>query len=88
MTIPLEVRRRITSEIPWITRLVKARQCDGKAGRCKVRAFWRFRALKRSWAKDGVYCWFHIFHAGLYYDMEEEKRTEKWLNHHYPNGIK
>lgn len=45
--------------------------------RCKKKGVWKFKALKRSHAKDGVYCWIHLLQH-LYYDMLEEARLERW----------
>lgn len=47
--------------------------------RCKVPAHWKFTALKKSWAKDGVFCPSHLFSRGLYSDMDEMARTEKYV---------
>jgi hypothetical protein len=47
--------------------------------KCKNRARWKFRALKNSNAKSGVYCWSHLFSCGLYGDMAEYERTSKAL---------
>jgi hypothetical protein len=45
-------------------------------------ASWHFTPLKRSvgyWSgKAGNFCWHHLFSAGLYHDMDEEKRTLAW----------
>lgn len=49
---------------------------------CKLPAHWKFRALKKSYAEDGIYCWSHLMHRGLYGDMDEEARTERWLEKH------
>lgn len=55
--------------------------------RCKKLGRWRFTALRKSraaWpepsAKSGVYCWAHLFSAGLYGSMRECERTTKWLD--------
>jgi hypothetical protein len=44
---------------------------------CKNPARWKFRALSRSAARDGVYCWPHLVHRGLYCDEAEAARTNK-----------
>lgn len=75
-------RTELTARIPWVTRLARARQCDGKSGTCKLAAYWRFRALKKSWARSGNYCRCHLFHAGLYADVIEEERTNLWWDQH------
>ncbi len=76
-------RKKITEAIPWVHRLVKARQCDGRRGKCRNKAYWTFRALKRvpywsAFAKDGNYCWIHLCSDGLYYTQEEGARFDKW----------
>jgi hypothetical protein len=45
--------------------------------RCKLPAYWRFTALKKSHARDGVYCWLHLVYRGLYGDTLEEARTHR-----------
>jgi hypothetical protein len=45
--------------------------------RCKQPAYWRFRSLKKSMARDGDYCWSHLRHHGLYGDMDERERTNR-----------
>jgi hypothetical protein len=47
--------------------------------RCKNRARWKFRALRNSSAKSGVYCWSHLISCGLRGDMAEDARTTKAL---------
>lgn len=46
---------------------------------CKKPAYWRFRALKRSHAQDGVYCWPHLM-TRLYSDPLEEERFRRALD--------
>ena len=46
--------------------------------RCKKLAWWKFRALKKSYAEDGNYCWPHLISAGLFRDTYEETRTKRW----------
>lgn len=75
----LEERKAIVARISWVTRMATPRRCDGKGGSCKRKGYWKFRALKKSWAKDGVYCWTHLIYYGIYGDMDEEERTLKWL---------
>jgi hypothetical protein len=53
---------------------------DPTPWRCKKTAHWRFRALRRSLAKDGIYCWVHINCAGLFACPGEETRTIRELN--------
>jgi hypothetical protein len=49
--------------------------------RCKKNAWWQFRSPKRSYARDGDYCWDHLFSCGLLTEGERE-RMEKWLAAH------
>lgn len=49
---------------------------------CKSPAYWKFRALKRSYAEDGVYCWAHLIFHGVYGDSMESDRTGRWLSRH------
>lgn len=48
--------------------------------RCKNKAKWSFRALKRPQfpARDGNYCWSHLHSSGLFYNNEETQRFERW----------
>ncbi|SRR5258706_9231232 len=49
--------------------------------RCKNRAWWEFRALKRGTpmpAKDGMYCWMHLIHHAIHYNPEEQRRFDRW----------
>lgn len=71
-------RAELLARIPWVTRLARSRQCDGKQGKCKLPAYWKFRALKRSWAASGTYCRIHLIHNGLYGDMWEDQRIQRW----------
>jgi hypothetical protein len=50
--------------------------------KCKVRARWQFRALKRGAtpARDGTYCWSHLWALGLYHGLDEEARTRRGLD--------
>lgn len=50
--------------------------------RCKNRGIWRFKALKRSYAGDGTYCWSHLVYRGLHGGMEEDARLERWMRKH------
>lgn len=49
--------------------------------KCRVPARWRFRALRRNPmpARDGVYCWSHLWSRGLQHDMAEYARTMREL---------
>ena len=46
--------------------------------RCRNDGHWKFKALKRSYARDGTYCFAHLHSLGLVHDMDEEKRTKKY----------
>jgi hypothetical protein len=49
--------------------------------KCRARARWQFRALGRGYApaRDGTYCWHHLFSLGLYHGTDEEARTRRGL---------
>jgi hypothetical protein len=47
--------------------------------RCKKVAHWKFRALKKSMARSGNYCWTHLLYRGIYGDLCERERTDAWL---------
>jgi hypothetical protein len=50
--------------------------------RCKVPAYWTFRATKRvsdyPQAKSGHYCMHHLHSLGIFYSPPEQDRFEKW----------
>lgn len=46
--------------------------------KCKNVAYWKFTALKKSNAHDGVYCMSHLFAAGIGHDMDEQNRLDRW----------
>ena len=46
--------------------------------RCKNAAYWKFTALKKSRARDGVYCMSHLYSAGIGHDMDEQARLNRW----------
>lgn len=48
--------------------------------KCKKIAHWKFRALKRSQGRDGIYCWPHLLSRGIYADDLERERLRKWLD--------
>lgn len=48
--------------------------------RCKNNAWWHFKPLKKSHAKEGNFCWSHLISAGIYHDMDEEARTKRWYD--------
>lgn len=52
--------------------------------RCKNPAHWRFRALKRSFARDGDYCWMHLLLKGFFMDPTEADRFDRWYKRNYP----
>lgn len=52
--------------------------------KCRNRARWRFRALAPSRrnpfpAKDGTYCWPHLWSLGLQHSTAEDERTKRGL---------
>ena len=50
--------------------------------RCRNPAYWRFVPLKRKWNGDTKpmhLCWSHLMSRGIYGDMDEERRTYRWL---------
>ena len=51
--------------------------------RCKMNAYWRFKALRSSTARSGVYCYTHLIYQGVYANMEEEARLTKWYEREY-----
>jgi hypothetical protein len=53
---------------------------------CKNNAWWHFRPLKSNPFQDGSkdLCWSHLFSRGIYGDMDEERRTDRWLKRHHP----
>jgi hypothetical protein len=74
-------------QLSWVTYLKRPRPCEGWMSNrrtCKNPAHYRFTALRKSWAKSGVYCHNHLFSRGLLGDWEEENRTR---NAYYRLGI-
>ena len=63
------------------TRTTEARGIQDRS-RCKKRASWHFRPLKRSDAREGNYCWSHLIYQGLFCDQDEMDRTDKWFARH------
>lgn len=58
--------------------------------KCKVSARWRFKALKKSDAKDGVFCWSHLWSQCLWH-MGEHDRAKSYFDKHlkqHPNPFK
>lgn len=59
---------------------------EGREPKCKNTAHWKFRALKRKSmydvARDGIYCWNHLFSRGFYGGMDEDARLQKWFKAH------
>jgi len=58
---------------------IRVTEADYKYWRCKQPAWWRFRSLKKSWPKDGTYCWRHLVERAIYGDDAEYNRAEKWM---------
>lgn len=52
--------------------------------KCKNIARWHFKPLKKSYAKEGNYCYSHVLSQGVYHDMDEQARTNKWYE---KNGL-
>jgi len=48
--------------------------------KCKKVAYWKFKALKKSWAKDGTFCMSHLFSQ---IDMDEQDRMDRWIIRKY-----
>lgn len=61
----------------------EVRAAKQKHARCKSIAHWRFKALKKSHARDGDYCWNHLFSQGLFSDMAEEIAMDAWWTKKY-----
>ena len=83
-------RPRACDGIKWSTVALKDLYEHGPGGsvpargiqeksKCKKAGWWRFRSLKRSYARDGVYCWTHLVVQGIYGDEAERTRTDRWL---------
>jgi hypothetical protein len=78
-------RQELMKTHPAVRYLKRPVPCTAKArGKpCKNMAHWRFRALRPrdGWGRvgDGVFCWSHLIHHGVYGSMDEEARTERWL---------
>lgn len=49
--------------------------------RCKSIAYWKFKALKRSGAEDGVYCMSHLYNQMSH--MGEYERVNRWITRKY-----
>jgi len=78
--------------IPWVRELDKKVACDGfcwsrvsgrrprghPANACKVKARWRYRALRNSLARTGNYCTHHLWAHGLFADNPEIDRWHAW----------
>lgn len=52
--------------------------------KCRNRARWRFQALPGSRrnpmpARDGTYCWSHLWSLGLQHGIPEQERTKRGL---------
>lgn len=92
MIPPLAERRAYVETLPWVRRLKKPAICTGwhhaSEGKraCKNLARWSYRHVKGMMRRGetGYYCWAHVMSRGLYGDMDEEARTEKWIDKHPP----
>jgi hypothetical protein len=49
--------------------------------KCKNPAYWKFKALKRSHARDGIYCVAHLY--SQLHNMDEDKRIRRWIVNTY-----
>lgn len=68
------------------------RQREGTVPRCKLHATYAFDHLRshHHWSISGRmrtprpptqhYCWQHLIYRGVFGGMDEEARTERWLN--------
>lgn len=100
----MSTRTELVERFPWVTRLKKPHQCSeyrsgmsrkasndpelSKKYECRNPAYWKFRALKKSWSEDGIYCWSHLISRGVHGDMDEDERTMKWLKKNCPELFK
>jgi hypothetical protein len=97
MRIPLEDRKAYIATAPWIRRLKRKVPCDGwMQGRkkCKNPAEWSYRKLRRE--SPGWYlvaksepvwvhlCWSHLGSRGLYSNMSEEARWQRFQKRNPP----
>jgi hypothetical protein len=58
---------------------IPARGIQDKS-RCKNNAWWHFKPLKKSYAKEGNYCWSHLLAQGVFGAQEEHDRMNKWYD--------
>lgn len=85
MRVTPEQRKQWIGEFPRIKYLPDSKeQCDyfRSKGRCKLRAVFRFKSLKRSWAKDGMYCWTHL--SMQLEEPLEGAAVKEWSEKHVP----
>lgn len=47
--------------------------------RCKTPAHWRFKKLKRSYARSGLMCYRHLYYRAVFGDTDETAATEKLM---------
>ncbi len=88
----LKARQNLAASLPWITRLKKARQCQGFVGSrrksdCQKDAYWKYKFSKKGYlfgtGPDAMYfCWSHLISRGLYSNPHEYQRTADWINAH------
>jgi hypothetical protein len=90
-SVPLEDRKAYVETVPWVKRLKKKVQCDGwmpKNKKCKNPAEWSYRwTSSRNWRntqKRQHFCWNHLSSRGLYGDMQEEARWQRWQEKNPP----
>lgn len=79
MVMTRKQRADFIKRIPWVTYVSAAAPCDAvRAPACKNVAHWRFRSLKRSIVRDGVYCMSHLINRCFYGDLRETDRLQRW----------
>lgn len=76
-------RTKVLAMIPWVKHDPDfTGQCEYRLWspnrRCKRRATWHFKALKRSHAKDGSFCLTHLDTMLFYGDQDEKMRFDYW----------
>lgn len=87
-------RMALTARHPGVRRLKRSHECEawmfrsmkaireGRVRQCKNPAYWHFTPVKRKYMGDTKprhLCWSHLLHQGIYGDMDEEARTNRWL---------
>jgi hypothetical protein len=87
--IPFKDREAYFLTIPWVTRVRGNVQCEGicwgkssmsRRVRCKKKAKYHYRPLKKSMMERGKFCWDHV-HG---FDMDEDERIRRWTRRNPP----